>query len=91
MSILARPNHRQLDCLCNSLLGLTTKRASRLVLLAPYEANPPMAAESPSQRVSNAETFLCHDNDGDVIVVIMTLELRLAWPMDTRASITTID
>ena len=65
MSVLARPNHRQLDCLCNSLLGLKTKRASRLVPLGPCEGNPPMAGKFPSHRARDAETFLCHDNDGE--------------------------
>ena len=47
-------NHRQLDCLFNSSIKLTTKKTKRSIT-GPCEGNTSMTNEFPSQRVINAE------------------------------------
>ena len=48
-------NYRHLDCLLNRLFRRRSKKTSKLRVTGPYERNPPVTGEFPSQRASNAE------------------------------------
>ena len=49
------PNHRQYDCLSNSLIRLTTKTPN-LCITSRLWRNSPVTVRFPSQKVSNAES-----------------------------------
>ena len=48
-------NHRQLDCLFNNFLGLTTMKTSKLSVAGSLWGNPPVIKGFPPKRASNAD------------------------------------
>ena len=74
-------NYRSIECLCNSLFRLTTKKHQRSALLSLYKGNPPVAGGFPAQRDSNAENVSVDD-------VTTTLSRRRdTWKLKTTIPI----
>ena len=59
MSIVS--NHRQLDCLFNSLFWLTWKKTSKSRNTGPFWGNPPVTGGSPHKGPVMRKAFPCHD------------------------------